>query len=265
MLNIVATPIGNLSEMSIRAIDVLKSSDYVLCEDTRTSSVLLNHYDIKVPLVSYHKFNERSRLEDILNDLKTGKVVSLISDAGMPAVSDPGNLLVQEVIKNNLEYTVISGPSAFLNAFVLSGFSTPFSFFGFLPERDKAKKTLLTPFINVQSTLIFYVSPHSLSKDLKGLHELLGKRKMCIVREISKKFESVYFLDLGEDYTDVEKGEFVVLLAPKEEQEETIDALMKRNLAEGLNEKQAMKATAELKKISKSDVYKNWKLKGEKE
>ena len=136
MLFLVATPIGNMSEITLRAIETLNNVDYILCEDTRTSLKLLKHYEINKTLYSYHKFNENSKIDLIVSDLKNGKNIALISDAGMPGISDPGNILVNACIRNNLDYTVISGPTAFCNAFILSGFEPPFSFIGFLPAND---------------------------------------------------------------------------------------------------------------------------------
>ena len=136
MLYIVATPIGNLKEITFRAIEVLKDVKYILCEDTRTSKVLLDAYDIHKPLKSYHKFNEVKVSSDIIEDLKSGVDIALISDAGMPGISDPGNILINEAIKNNIEYTVVSGASALINAFVMSGFEPPFTFVGFLDRKS---------------------------------------------------------------------------------------------------------------------------------
>ena len=143
MLYLVGTPIGNLKEFNNYAVEILNSVDYILCEDTRTSSVLLNHYQIKKPLKSYHKFNEREMINKVVGDLQQGKNVALISDAGMPGISDPGNILVNEVIKEELDYTVVSGPCALINAFIMSGFPTPFTFIGFLPEKNADKNNLL--------------------------------------------------------------------------------------------------------------------------
>ena len=149
MLYLVGTPIGNLKEITQYAIEILNNADYILCEDTRTSSVLLNHYDIKKPLKSYHKFNERESVDVIIKDLQNGKNIALISDAGMPGISDPGNVIVRECIKCNLEYTVVSGPSALINAFILSGFDTPFTFVGFLPDKLNERNNMLMQYKNI--------------------------------------------------------------------------------------------------------------------
>ena len=212
MLFLVATPIGNMSEITLRAIDVLKNVDYILCEDTRTSLNLLKHYEINKPLHSYHKFNENSKINSIISDLKEGKNIALISDAGMPGISDPGNILINACKVNSVEYTVISGPTAFCNAFVLSGFQPPFMFIGFLPSKNKEISNLLNPLKEVDSCLVFYMSPHEIEKFFKVINEYFPNRKRCVVREISKKFEEIVFLDANQTYFGVEKGEFVVVL-----------------------------------------------------
>ena len=187
MLYLVATPIGNLQEITYRAVEVLQGVDYIACEDTRTSRTLLEHYNINKKLVSYHKFNENKSAEGIMQDLKKGLNIAIISDAGMPGISDPGNVVVNQLIQEGIDYTVISGASAFTNAFVLSGYPAPFTFIGFLPDNNKKKQELLEGFNKVNSTLIFYCSPHSIVEDLKDMYKVLGNREICVVREISKK------------------------------------------------------------------------------
>ena len=196
MLYIVPTPIGNLKDITLRAIDVLKSVDLILCEDTRTSGILLNHYEIKKELKSYHKFNEKQSLDNIIERLKKGQDVALISDAGMPGISDPGNILVKEVINQGLEYTVLPGANAVTTAFVSSGFDTPFTFVGFLPDKKGERVNILESLKAAPSCLIFYVSPYKLDKIISDLYSVLGNRKACAVREISKKFEEKIFFNL---------------------------------------------------------------------
>ena len=154
MLYLVATPIGNLKEITYRAVEILNTVDYIACEDTRTSKVLLDNYSINKPLKAYHKFNETKASEEIISDLQSGKDIALISDAGMPGISDPGNILVNKLKEHNLDYTVISGASALINAFVLSGYSTPFTFIGFLPDNNKKRTILLEGISKIKSTLI---------------------------------------------------------------------------------------------------------------
>ena len=188
MLFLVATPIGNLDDISFRAIQTLKSVDVIACEDTLHSFKLLGHYEIKKPLMSCHKFNEKESAEKIVALLQEGKSVALISDAGMPIISDPGNILVELCQKNNLKYTVIPGANAGLCALLLSGFdSESFAFFGFLPKENSKRKKYAQNFVDVQSTLIFYTPPHNLKTDLKFLYSVLGERKYCLVKEITKE------------------------------------------------------------------------------
>lgn len=258
MLYIVATPIGNLGEITFRAIEVLNSVEYIACEDTRTSKVLLDHYDIHKRLVAYHKFNEKKEAESIIFDLKNGKDIALISDAGMPGISDPGAVLVSLLIEEGLPYTVVSGPSAFTNAFVLSGYPTPFTFVGFLPDSNVDRVALLEGLGGVQSTLIFYCSPHAIEKDIATLYEVLGDREMCVVREISKKFEEVNFSTLAKGYKGTVKGEFVVLIKPTTQKVSSdIDKNLKILLDMGLSKTEASKVIAKASGLKKSDVYKS--------
>lgn len=261
MLYIVATPIGNLGEITFRAIEILKQADYILCEDTRTSSVLLDRYAIKTNKVSYHKFNEKEKLEKIITDLKNGGNIALISDAGMPAICDPGNILITSAIENNLAYTVVSGASAFVNAFVLSGYTLPFTFFGFLPAKLKDKKQLLDSVASIESTLIFYMTPHSIEKDIEFLFKKLGNREICVIREISKKFETITFSSLEKGYAGVEKGEFVVVVKKAKQErgsfsEKDILQEVANEIAKGTPKMQAMKNVAGKFDLSKSEVYK---------
>ena len=257
MLYLVATPIGNLKEITHRAVEILSSVDYIACEDTRTSRVLLDAYDIHKPLVSYHKFNEAKASLDIIDDLRRGKNIAVISDAGMPGISDPGCILVRAVIDAGLEYTVVSGPTALINAFVLSGYETPFTFIGFLPEDNRAV-SVLEKYASVDSTLIFYCSPHSILSDLSKMHEVYGDREICVVREISKKFEEVTFSTLSSGYTGTMKGEFVVLVRRgiQEHKNFDVDKNMQTLLDMGLTKTEASKVVAKITGEKKSDVYK---------
>ena len=170
MLYFVSTPVGNLKDITLRALEVLKSVDLIACEDTRTSLKLLNHYEIKKPLVSYHKFNERVAGEKLIDELKSGKNVAVISDAGTPIISDPGNVLCKMLIENDLEYTVIPGATAFVPALMLSGLdASKFSFIGFLPEKKKDVEEILSKYKNLDSTLIFYCAPHDIKKTVDVL------------------------------------------------------------------------------------------------
>ena len=259
MLYLVGTPIGNMSEITHRALEVLNSVDYILCEDTRTSSVLLKHYNINKPLFSYHKFNESSKVESIIKDLKNDKNIALISDAGMPGISDPGNILVNACRQNLVNYTVISGPTAFCNAFILSGFEAPFTFIGFLPGKNKEIDGLLQHFKKVDSCLIFYASPHDLDKFFEIVNKYFPDRKRCVVREISKKFEEVVFLEENENYNSVTKGEFVVILdKPSETQvvEGDINEDIKSLLKDDISKTELAKTLSKKYNLNKNDVYK---------
>jgi 16S rRNA (cytidine1402-2'-O)-methyltransferase len=259
MLYLVATPIGNLKEITYRAIEILSEVDYIACEDTRTSKVLLDNYNIHKPLVSYHKFNENKSGCDIVEDLKNGKNIAIISDAGMPGISDPGNIIVNMCKEECIEYTVVSGASALINAFVLSGYETPFTFVGFLPDNNSKRNKLLDDLSDSQTTLIFYCSPHSLSSDIEVLYKALGDREICVVREISKKFEEITFSTLAEGYTSTLKGEFVVLVR-KQEQEvvsNNIDSNIETLLEMGLSKTEASKIIAKLTGKKKDEIYKS--------
>lgn len=261
MLYIVATPIGNLKEMTFRAVETLKTVDYILCEDTRTSLVLLNEFGVKNKLVSYHKFNETQMLENIISDLMKGLNLALISDAGMPLISDPGAILVNKLIELGLEYTVISGPTAFVNAFVLSGYSYPFTFYGFLPNKPSDRKEVLKELKDNKHTLIFYSSPYDLKKDLKDLYNVLGDREICIVRELTKKFEQVNHSTLEQGYDGILKGEFVVLIDRQGELESplnqlTIEEHLDFYINLGYKKQDAIEIVAKERKIKKNEVYK---------
>ena len=212
MLYFVATPIGNLNDISFRAIETLKNSDLILCEDTRTSQTFLNRYDIKKPLDSFHKFNYSAKIPKVIDLLKQGKTISLISDAGTPCISDPGSELIEELKKENLKYSIIPGACAFLNAFCLSGFSAPFTFVGFLPDNKKKKKQLLTNLVDSPFTSIFYCAPHDLEETVTLLHATLGDKNACTVRELTKLHEEIEFFNLHDGYPKEPKGEYVLIV-----------------------------------------------------
>ena len=213
MLYFVGTPIGNLKDMSFRAVEVLNSVDEIGCEDTRHSLPLLNHYGIKKPLFSYHKFNEKEVSEKITDKLKDGKNIAIITDAGMPVISDPGNVLVNVLIENGLEFTVIPGACAFVSALVLSGLSADkFCFLGFLPQKEGERKEFLEKYTNLDMTLIFYSAPHDLKKDVATLYSVFGERRAVTVKEITKLHETVNRFNLKDGVEEDQKGEFVILV-----------------------------------------------------
>lgn len=260
MLYIVATPIGNLGEITYRAVEILSKVNYILCEDTRTSKVVLDKYNIKNKCVAYHKFNESKVKAKVILDLKNGMDIALISDAGMPCISDPGNILVNEAISQNIEYTVVSGASALINAFVLSGFKAPFTFVGFLPEKESNKKELLKEISNYKSSLIFYVSPHNLTETIEFLAKTLGNRKCAVVREITKLFEEVTFINLIDGYKGVVKGEFVLVVEGNNNDRNpllnlTIKQHIKHYMDNGFTKNDAIKQVALERNLKKNEVY----------
>lgn len=259
MLYFVSTPIGNLEDISFRAINVLRSCDIIACEDTRHSQVLLNHYEIKAKTIAYHKFNEQNSADGIIDLLKQGKNVAVISDAGMPVISDPGNILAKKLIENDIKFTIIPGANAGLSALVLSGFdATKFAFFGFLSEKNKELKSQLNDLKNFNGTKIIYSSKYNLNKDLESLHSALGGIKVAIVSEITKINEKVEFATLPYTY-DNPKGEFVVVIEQgDQEKTEITDEMLLTEMKEMLkeNDKQTVfKALKEKYNLTKSYIY----------
>lgn len=262
MLYFISTPIGNLKDISFRAVEVLKSSDIILCEDTRHSLKLLDNYDIKSKLISYHKFNEKERVDEILGYLNEGKVVSVISDAGTPVISDPGNVLSTALKEKNVDFTVIPGATAFVPALILSGLdASKFTFVGFLPEKSKDRDKVIEDFKYVKSTLIFYSAPHDVNKTLKYLYEKLGDRKAAAVKEITKIHETAYSFTLKDAVIDDPKGEFVIVVEGSTEDKKGGIVLSEKEhinlyISRGLSKKDALKKVAEERGISKNDLYK---------
>lgn len=212
MLYLVSTPIGNLEDISLRAISTLKSCDVIACEDTRHSKILLDHYGIDSKTIAYHKFNENNSADGIVELLKKGKNVAVVSDAGMPVICDPGNILVKKLIENNLEYTIIPGANAGLSALVLSGFdASKFAFFGFLSEKNRELRSQLQEIADFKGTRIFYSSKYNVNKDLSSIYNTLGKVKIAIVSEITKIHEHVQFVELPY-HLDEPKGEYVLVI-----------------------------------------------------
>lgn len=260
MLYIVGTPIGNLKDMSYRAVETLKSVDEIACEDTRHTLGLLNAYDIKKPLFAYHKFNERSASEKIVEKLKNGKNIALVTDAGMPLVSDPGCLLVKELIANDLEFTVVPGASAFICALIMSGLlDYRFDFVGFLPEKKSARKRLLEKYAEADCPLVFYCAPHDADETIAGLYEAFGNRKAVCVREITKTFEERVEFMLADGYNGEKKGEFVLIVdgavESKKDCEMPVNEHIARYIAGGYSKKDAIKAVAKDRGVSKNEIY----------
>ena len=261
-LYLVATPIGNLSEFTPRAIEILKSVAVIACEDTRTSKVLMNHFDITTPLMAYHKFNEKESVEKFIEILKEGKDIALISDAGYPLVSDPGSVLVSEVIDNGFNVTTISGSSAFLNALVASGFSlSRFTFIGFLDSKSSARKKELEELKNNRETLIFYESPHRIKEFLEDLKIIFGDRKIVLARELTKKFEEYIRGNISSILEVVEtlKGEMVVIVegntTKKEEVNETFLLEEINKMSKEYSKKEIVSILVDKYDLKKNYVY----------
>lgn len=261
MLYFVGTPIGNLKDISIRAKEVLLEVDEIACEDTRHSLGLLNAYEIKKPLFSYHKFNEKEVSEKIIEKLKDGKNIAVISDAGMPVISDPGNVLVKALIENGLDFTVIPGATAFVSALILSGLdSDRFCFLGFMPEKNKERKEFLEKYKNLDLTLIFYSAPHNVIKDIESIYQTFGDRRAVAVKEITKIHERAERFNLKDGLSSEPKGEYVLLVEGAEyknlDLELTEEEHIQKYLKEGMDKKEAIKLVAKERGVSKSTLYK---------
>jgi 16S rRNA (cytidine1402-2'-O)-methyltransferase len=267
MLYLVATPIGNLGDFSYRAVETLKLCDYILCEDTRHSRSLLSHYGIDKPLKSYHKFNEATREVNILEDLENGLSIGLITDAGTPGISDPGERLVQAAIDKGIVVTSIPGACAAITAISLSGIpSGRFQFIGFLPKQPGEINSLLQEISFYPGTTIAYESPHRLVKTLGKLNDMLPKRRIAVARELTKKFEEIQrgtAAELLQHYTmHPPKGEIVLLLSGscKEESPDWSNLTPEEHVAWVENSylvtrKEAIKMVAKERQTNKRDLY----------
>jgi 16S rRNA (cytidine1402-2'-O)-methyltransferase len=263
-LYLIATPIGNLEDMSFRAIKTLENVDVVYCEDKRVSSKLLNHFDISKPLKSYHDFNKIAQSEEIIQDLKEGLNIALISDAGYPLISDPGYYVIREVIKEGFNVVNIPGPSALLSALVVSGIAPhPFLFYGFLDNKEGKRTKELESLKEQTQTLIFYESPHRIHKTIKNMYEVFGERDVVVARELTKKFEEIIrgtTITLQE-LSDI-KGEIVIIVEGKKESyiESDLSLLEEIDLymSEGMSSKDAIKQVAKNRNLPKNDVYQEY-------
>lgn len=260
MLYIVATPIGNLDELTFRAESVLKSADVIAAEDTRHTALLLNRYGIDTRMIAYHKFNEKSAVDGLIEQLKAGKDIAVVSDAGMPTVSDPGHVLIDAAIEAGLEYTVVSGACAAVNALVLSGLDTrSFTVLGFLPEKKSDREKFVAPYRAVPSTLVFYSAVHDIKKDLAFLYDAFGARRVAVCREMTKKFETVTRGVLGDELDITEKGEFAVVVegARGDDYSELgVEEHLMRYVQLGDDIRDAVKKVAAERRMPKSEVYK---------
>ncbi len=260
MISFVATPIGNLRDITLRALDALREADVIFCEDTRHSLKLLNAYEIKKPLYACHKFNEREAAEKMIALSREGKSVCVVSDAGMPVVSDPGNGVCVALREAGEPYTVLPGACAFVCALVLSALPADrFTFVGFLPNKTGEKRALLQKYAASEETLVFHSAPQDIQKDIATLYEVFGERRACAVREISKIHEeSIPFL-LSEGLRGEPRGEYV-LLVEGGKAENPLLALSEREhilhyLNQGMEKKEALKRAAKERGVSKSELY----------
>ena len=261
-LYIVSTPIGNLEDITIRAIDILKNSDIILCEDTRHSLKLLNHYQIKKKLISYHKFNEKKELQKIIKYINEGKILSLISDAGTPLISDPGSLLINACIENNIKIIPIPGPSSVISSMSVSGFKDQFLFYGFLPKTEKELEKVLVSLSNCFFSQIFFVPANKINFYLKKFKTFYPGRRILIAKEITKIHETFYRSNVDEIsmFKSPLKGELTVVISEKDIKNKLFDEKKITTKARQLLKKYSLKDVVELlfesEKINKKRIYK---------
>lgn len=262
-LYVVPTPIGNMEDITIRAINILKDSDIIFSEDTRETGILLKYYDINgAKLISSHKFNENNNLEKVIDFLKEGKKVSLVSDRGTPGISDPGYSLIREVIAKGFNVVCLPGATAFVPAMVMSGFSIDrFLFYGFLNSKSSKQKKELEGLKNITFSIIFYESPHRLTGTLNNIKEIFGNRKIAIAREISKKFEEIIRGNIEDVINEISniKGELVIIVEKGEEVKNfdmlSIKEHVKLYMEDGLKTNEAIKKVAKERNVPKGEIY----------
>lgn len=269
ILYLVATPIGNLEDITFRAINILKEVDLIAAEDTRHTLKLLNHYEISKPLISYHRHNEEIKVDGLIEKLKEGQNIAVVSDAGTPAICDPGEVIVKEALKENIKVVPIPGACAFVNALVASGLDTKeFVFYGFLSINKKLRKEKLEQIKKENKTIILYEAPHKLKNTLEDLEEILEDRKIVIARELTKIHEEFIkgtAKEILEKYTEP-KGEHIVLIEAnpiKQEDEEklkinnlTIEEHYKYYEEQGFSKNEIIKKIAKDKGVTKNEIYK---------
>ena len=271
MLYLCATPIGNLGDITSRVITTLQNVDLIAAEDTRNSIKLLNHFNIKVPMTSYHEYNKIEKAQELINKMKDGLDIALITDAGTPAISDPGEVLVKMCYEENIKVTSLPGAAACITALTLSGLSTRrFCFEGFLPADKKERKVILEELVKESRTIILYEAPHHLVKTLQDLYVILNNRKITLCRELTKKFETVLPTTLEEAlirYQEEEpRGEYVIVIegvSLEDKKKEKMDSWQEMSIEkhmdyyerDGIDHKDAMKLVAKDRGISKREVY----------
>jgi len=260
-LYIVSTPIGNLNDVTLRALDVLKNSEYILCEDTRISRKLFDKYKIKSKLISNHKFNEKKNLNKIIEILSSEKIVSLISDAGTPAISDPGAILVNECSKNNISIFPVPGPSAVSASISVSGFSQKYFFYGFLPKKKKDLENDLKNLSKINCSIVFFVSPNKINDSIKYFKTFFSGRKILICREMTKFFEEYTRTDVDKlkNFEKIPKGELTIVISENTNNKEVTlsekDKKKIKRIIKTLTVKDIVELITNDKKISKKEVY----------
>ena len=262
-LYIVSTPIGNLKDITLRALEILKNSDFILCEDTRVSKNLLDRYGIKSKLIPNHKFNEKKNINKIIDYLKSDKIISLISDAGTPSISDPGAILVEACVKNDIKIFPIPGPSAVSTAISVSGFSKKFFFYGFFPEKKQTLIKDLKKLSELDSSLVFFVSPKKINKIIPELKKIFSGRKIVFCREITKLHEEYIRknIDQLEPFAMDPKGELTIVISEKNENKNTSqklsesDKIMIKKMINKISIKEMTSLISYNKNISKKEIY----------
>ncbi|MFR7463654.1 MAG: 16S rRNA (cytidine(1402)-2'-O)-methyltransferase [Clostridia bacterium] len=266
-LYIIATPIGNLEDITLRAIRILKEVDLIAAEDTRHTLKLLNHLEISKPLISYHRHNEEIRTEELIKELKTGKNIGLVSDAGTPGICDPGEEIIKKCIEESIKVVPIPGACAMINALITSGISTKeFIFLGFLPLNKKSRKEKLEEIKNANKTIILYEAPHKLKNTLNDLSDILQSREVVLARELTKIHEEYIRGTVKElmEKTDNLKGEMILIIEKNnKDNEEALNSLNNLTLEEhynfyekrGLNKKEIIKKIAKDRNVSKNEIY----------
>lgn len=267
ILYVVATPIGNLDDITLRAIKILQEVDLIAAEDTRHTLKLLNHLDISKPLISYHRHNEEIRTEELIKELKTGKNIGLVSDAGTPGICDPGEEIIKKCIEESIKVVPIPGACAMINALITSGISTKeFIFLGFLPLNKKSRKEKLEEIKNANKTIILYEAPHKLKNTLNDLSDILQSREVVLARELTKIHEEYIRGTVKElmEKTDNLKGEMILIIEKNnKDNEEELNSLNNLTLEEhynfyekrGLNKKEIIKKIAKDRNVSKNEIY----------
>ena len=262
-LYVVSTPIGNLKDITLRAIEILKQSEYILCEDTRVSKNLLEKYNIKSKLISNHKFNEKKNINKIIEILQSKTIVSIISDAGTPGISDPGRIIVNECIKNNIDVYPVPGASAVTAAVSISGFSEKYYFYGFFPQKNKDLKEDFKILSNLNCSIVFFISPQKINKSIGFIKNFFSDRKILICREISKIYEEHIRTNVAqlELFDKLPKGELTIVLSEKDIKKNTYKNLNEsdkkniRKIIKTLSIKDITDLISQNKNISKKEIY----------